>query len=224
MTEPALFAAPRARRRAVGGSHCRVDATPQPWPSRTTKRLAAEDGFGLIELMAALVVLTVALLALAAGYDEAFVSLHKASQKTVAAQLADRQLELYRALPYDSVGLDPTATAAAAADSLYDDDPILAGDWVTDPVTGVQTQQPSGTVNDVTFAACGSTANCLPIQTVTGTDQRSYRIETFVRDRLNNTGTRWYERVVTVIVQDAGAAGDPEILRTTTAFDRTVDD
>jgi hypothetical protein len=59
---------------------------------------------------------------------------------------------------------------------------------------------------------------------VTGTDQRSYRIETFVRDRLNNTGTRWYERVVTVIVQDAGAAGDPEILRTTTAFDRTVDD
>jgi hypothetical protein len=169
-------------------------------------------------------VLTIALLALAAGYDEAFVSLHKASQKTVAAELADRQLELYRALPYDSIGLDPTATTAAASDAVYNGDPILAGDWVTDPITGVQTQQPSGTVNDVTFAGCGATANCLPIQSVTGTDSRSYRIETFVRDRLNNTGTRWYERVVTVIVQDASASGDPEILRMTTAFDRTVDD
>lgn len=224
MTEPPLSAASTTRRRVEGGSHRRVGASSRPWLIRTRDRLAAEDGFGLIELMAALVVLTIALLALAAGYDEAFVSLHQASQKTVAADLADRQIELYRALPYDSVGLDPTATSAAASDTLYAGDAILAGDWVTDPVTGVQTQQPSGTVNDVTFAACGSTANCLPIQTVTGSDKRSYRIETFVRDRLNNTGTRWYERVVTVIVQDASVAADPEILRMTTAFDRTVDD
>jgi prepilin-type N-terminal cleavage/methylation domain-containing protein len=188
------------------------------------QHLVEEDGFGLVELLAAMAVLTIALLALAAGYDEAFLSLHRASQKTVAAQLADSQMELYRTLPYDSIGLDATAASNAAADATYDDDPILAGDWVTDPVTGVQTQLPSGTVNDVTLSGCGAAANCQPIQTVTGTDSRSYRIETFVRDRLNNPGTRWYERVVTVIVQDAGSAGDPEILRLTSAFDRTVDD
>lgn len=188
-----------------------------------TPRIESEDGFGLIELMVAVTILTVALLAIAAGYDQAFLSLHRASQESVAAQLADRQLELYRALPYASIGLDQ-ATTSTLTDSLYANDPILAGDWVTDPVTGVQTQQPSGTVNDVTIAGCGAAANCLPVQTVTGSDHRSYRIETFVRDRLNNTGTRWYERVVTVLVQDAGTAGDPEILRLTSAFDRTVTD
>lgn len=191
-------------------------------------RLKAEDGFGLIELMAALVVLTIALLALAAGYDEAFISLHKASQKTVAAELADKQLELYRALPYDSIGLDATATADVGTvgnadyDALYANDPILAGDFVTDQQTGVTTQLPSGTVNDVT-GTCGTAPNCLPIQTVTGTDGRSYRIETFIRDRTdpaNNTGIRWTERVVTVILQDAETAGDPELLRITSAFDR----
>lgn len=191
--------------------------------------VAAEDGFGLIELMAALVVLTIALLALAAGYDQAFLSLHRASQKTVAAELADKQLELYRALPYASIGLDATTTTNvgtvgnAAYDSRYTNDPILAGDYVTDQQTGITSQLPSGTVNDVAVSGCGSTPNCLPIQSVTGTDKRSYRIETFVRDRTdpaNNTGIRWTERVVTVVVQDAGTAGDPEILRITSAFDR----
>lgn len=192
-------------------------------------RIQEEDGFGLIELMAALVVLTIALLALAAGYDEAFVSLHRSSQKTIAAQLADRQLELYRALPYGSIGLDATTTANvgtvgnAAYDALYAGDPILAGDFVTDQQTGVTSQLPSGTVNDVVRSGCGSTPSCLPIQTVAGSDGRSYRIETFVRDRTdpaNNTGIRWTERVVTVIVQDPSVAGDPEILRITSAFDR----
>ncbi|HVV59497.1 MAG TPA: hypothetical protein VHC45_14145 [Gaiellaceae bacterium] len=195
-------------------------------------RLKAEDGLGLIELMAALVVLTIALLGLAAGYDEAFMSLHKASQKTVAAELADKQLELYSALPYDSIGLDATTTADvgtvgnAAYDPLYAEDPLLAGDFVTDQQTGVTTQLPSGTVNDVTISGCGSAPHCLPIQTVTGTDRRSYRIETFVRDRTdpeNNTGIRWTERVVTVVVQDADTAGDPELLRLTSAFDRGPD-
>lgn len=172
--------------------------------------------------MAALSVLTIALMALAAGYDEAFLSLHKASQKTVATELADVQLELYRSLPYDRIGLDADQLTTAASDTLYDDDPILAGDFVTDPVTGVQTQLPSGTVNDVSISGCGTTANCLPIQTVTGTDHRSYRIETFVRDRLNNPGTRWYERVVTVIVQDGSSSGDPEVVRLTSAYDRTT--
>jgi prepilin-type N-terminal cleavage/methylation domain-containing protein len=232
MTEPAFSAAPRAQRRDTEGSHCLIGSTPWPGPGRLRTRLAAEDGFGLIELMAALVVLTIALLALAAGYDEAFLSLHEASQKTVAAELADRQMELYRALPYTSIGLDATTTAAVgtvgdpAYDALYADDALLAGDFVTDQETGVTSQLPSGTVNDVTISGCGSAANCLPIQTVTGTDNRSYRIETFVRDRTdpaNNTGIRWTERVVTVIVQDAGTAGDPELLRLTSAFDRGPD-
>jgi len=173
------------------------------------ERLRSEDGFGLIELMVAVTILTIALLALAAGYDSAFVSLHKSSQKTVANELADRQLDLYRALPFASIGLDETATTGA--DALYSTNSIL------DPV---QTGDPSGVANDVTITGCGTTPNCLPVQTVTGSDGRQYRMETFIRDRDNLTAIRWTERVVWVVVRDAAASGEPEILRLSTAFDR----
>jgi Tfp pilus assembly protein PilV len=189
-------------------------------------RAREEDGFLMIELVTAMVVLAIALLALMAGYDSAFVSLHKAASKATAAKLANSQLELYSAVPFDSIGLDQATTDAVgdssngAYDSLYTTNDLLAGDWVTDPVTGVQTQEPSGTVNDVEISGCGSTPDCLPVQTVTGPDGHSYRIETYIRDRANSPGIRWTERVVTVVVQDAGTAGDPEIVRMTTAFDR----
>ena len=65
---------------------------------------------GLVELLAAMVILSIALLALLAGYGSAFTSLRLASQKTTATQLANSQMELYRALPYGSIGLDATTT------------------------------------------------------------------------------------------------------------------
>src|SRR5205823_967971 len=45
-------------------------------------RLRDERGMGLIELVAAMVVITIALLALMASYDQAFFSLHAAARKT----------------------------------------------------------------------------------------------------------------------------------------------
>jgi Tfp pilus assembly protein PilV len=180
----------------------------------------------MIELMAAMVVITIALLALMAGYDSAFVSLHNASQKAVASKLANQQLELYTALPFASIGLDSTTTDAVgdpangAYDSLYATNALLTGDLVTDPDTGDVTQEPSGTVNDVEIDSCGSSANCLPIQTVTGPDGRHYRIETYVRDEANSPSIRWTERVVTVIVRDANQTSLPELVEMSTAFDR----
>jgi Tfp pilus assembly protein PilV len=180
----------------------------------------------MIELMAAMVVITIALLALMAGYDSAFVSLHNASEKAIASKLANQQLELYDALPYASIGLDATTTdnvgdpANPAYDSLYATNDLLAGDWVTDPNTGDTTQEPSGTVNDVEISGCGSAANCLPIQSVTGPDGRHYRIETYIRDEANSPSIRWTERDVTVIVRDTGSASLPELVVVSTAFDR----
>jgi prepilin-type N-terminal cleavage/methylation domain-containing protein len=191
-----------------------------------TPRAREEDGFGMIELLAAIMILSIALLALMAGYDSAFVSLHSSAQKSTAVTLGNGQLELYRSLPYASVGLDDTTTQAVGAstnpsyDSRYATNALLDGDWSTDPVTGLLVQAPSGTVNDVTFTGCGSSPQCLPIQTVTGSDGHHYRLETFIRDRPNSTGIRWTERVVTVIVRDASLSALPEIVRISTAFDR----
>jgi Tfp pilus assembly protein PilV len=187
------------------------------------RRIRAEDGFGLIELTVAMFVLSIALLTLMAAFDTAAVSLHSSAQKTTAAQLGESQLELYRALPYAQIGLDQATvdaigTAGPSYDALYSTNSILDG--TVDNTTTPPTVNPSGTVNDVAIVGCGSTPQCLPIQTVTGSDHRSYRIETFVVDVENNPSIRWTERVVTVIVRDASASGMPEIAELSTAFDR----
>ena|SRR5579871_4122416 len=193
------------------------------------QRLRAADGFGLVEMVAAMTVLAIALLSLLAGYGSAVLSLRASATKTSATELANAQLELYRALPYASIGLDAATVAAIgddtnqSYDSLYDTNAALAGQWVTDPSTGQQTQLPSGTVNDVVISGCGSSANCLPVQVVTGSDHHSYRIETYVRDEQNpyaTTGITWTERIVTVVVRDAQATGEPELAQLESAFDR----
>jgi type II secretory pathway pseudopilin PulG len=189
-------------------------------------RARAEGGFLMIELVVTMVILSIALMALMAGYDSSFISLHNASNESTASKLANQQLELYSALPFDSIGLDQATTDAVgdpadpAYDSLYATNDLLAGDFITDPITGDLTQEPSGTVNDVEITGCGSTPNCLPVQTVTAANGHQYRIETFVRDAANSPGIRWTERDVTVVVRDAQKSTLPELVQTATAFDR----
>jgi type II secretory pathway pseudopilin PulG len=186
-----------------------------------------EGGFLMIEMTAAIVILSFALLALMAGFDSAFLSLHKSDQKATASTLANQQLELYRALPYNSIGLDKTTTqnvgdsSNAAYDSTYTTNSLLDGDFVPDPNDpNTLIQNPSGTVNEIMINGCGTAANCEPIQSVTGPDHRHYRIETYVRDRPNNTAITWSERVVTVVVQDADQSSFPTIFQMETAFDQ----
>jgi len=88
----------------------------------------------MVELLAAMFILTIALLALMAGYSSAFVSLHSASNKSTAATLADNQLELYSSLPYDSVGLDQaTLQTTQTGDSLYVADEAGLNSTLADP-------------------------------------------------------------------------------------------
>jgi prepilin-type N-terminal cleavage/methylation domain-containing protein len=175
-------------------------------------RLRSERGFGLIELLAAMAVLSIALLALLAGYGSAVVSLRASSQKTTAWSIVSAQLELYRALPYTSIGLDTDALSTAeASDALYAADHASLDD-----------PNPLSAGTDVTIDNCGTSPQCTPVQTVTGTDQRTYRLETFVRDVQDqkSSSITWTERVVTVIIRDPGTTGSPVILQVSSAFDR----
>ena len=178
-------------------------------------RLRDERGMGLIELVAAMVVITIALLALMASYDQAFFSLHAAARKTAAASLAETQLELYGALPYASIGLSSSlVTTAKASDAFYTSDEASL--------------TPSGTT-EVTNATCTTTAaQCEPVQaSITGSDRKNYRLETFVRDisqsltcqgQTTSCGTTT-ERDVTVIVRDPNVSGTPVVYQVTAAFD-----
>ena len=179
---------------------------------RMTARLRKQDGFGLIELLAAMAVLSIALLALLAGYGSAVVSLRLSSRMTTVSALANQQLELYRAVPFASIGLDDTAVASAEAT-----DPVYASDR-----TALDDPNPLSAGVDVTIVGCGTTPQCTPIQSVVGTDHRTYRLETFVRDvqDQNSSSITWTERVVTVIVRDPSQTGSPIVFQVSSAFDR----
>jgi Tfp pilus assembly protein PilV len=175
------------------------------------ERLRDEAGMGLVELTIAMFMLTIALLALAAGYDSAAISVHNADKKTVAAKLAASQIELYQSLKVSLIGLDQTTLSniQAAGSSVPG-----ASDYVNDEA-GLS---PRG--SDHTIASCGTTPQCSPIQDVAGPENHPYRIETFVRDVVNSgaTGT-WNERWVTIIVRDRGTTGNPVLFSETSAFD-----
>ncbi|MGH3008502.1 MAG: type IV pilus modification PilV family protein [Gaiellaceae bacterium] len=163
----------------------------------------SEDGFLTIELTVAIVLITIALLALMAAYDQAFFSLHSSAKTSSAGLVAETQLELYASLPYSSIGLDSaTRTTTKSSDANYStDEAALPG---------------SGT--DVTISSCGSSARCAPVQTLTGSDGRSYKLETFIR-AIAPAGSTWTEKVITVIVRDMSKSGSPQVFEEQTAFD-----
>lgn len=169
---------------------------------------------GLIELVAAVVVITIALLALMASYDQAFFSLHAAARKSAAASLAESQLEIIGAIPYAQIGVSSSLLTTANANTMFAADKAALS--------------PSGT--DVTYASCTTTvAQCKPLQTsVLGSDGKHYRVETFIRDVsqtlscqgvTGSCGTTT-ERVATVIVRDPNVSGTPRVYEVTASFDQ----
>jgi Tfp pilus assembly protein PilV len=164
----------------------------------------SESGFLTIELMAAVLIITVSLLALMAAYDQSFFSIHSSAKTSAAGQLAENQLELYASLPYSSIGLDSTTlTTTKSTDVNYSSDESAL----------------PGTGSDVTITGCGSSAQCSPVQTMTGSDGKSYKLETFIRALTNNSASTWTEKVVTVVVRDLSTSGFPKVLTIQTGFD-----
>jgi type II secretory pathway pseudopilin PulG len=163
-----------------------------------------EEGFFLIELIAAMLVLSIGLLALIGAYSFGYFSIGSAGRTSAAGLLANNQLELYSSLPYSAIGLDAaTLSSVKATDATYStDESALSG---------------SGT--DVTLSSGCASVQCSPIQTLTGPDHKTYKLETFIRLLANpNISTR-SEKVVTVVVRNASVSGSPKVLTMQTAFD-----
>jgi type II secretory pathway pseudopilin PulG len=66
-------------------------------------RLGKEEGFGLVELLMAILMLNIGILAIVAAFSSSSIALRRASRVATASALADAQMELYRALKYDSI-------------------------------------------------------------------------------------------------------------------------
>jgi type II secretory pathway pseudopilin PulG len=139
-----------------------------------------------MELLLALTILNIGLLALVASLNSGILAVERASRISTAATLADSQMELYRAIKYTALALDDTATKTLT-DSTYRSDPVLAGD-VNNSVT--------------TMTNCGGMPNyCNPSRSVTGADRRQYRVDSYITWTTPTSGRQ--VKLVTVVVREA---------------------
>jgi prepilin-type N-terminal cleavage/methylation domain-containing protein len=168
------------------------------------KALRRQEGFGLIELLIAMTVLAVGILALFAMFESGIRSTTRASMVTTAGALADREMENFRAIRYDTIGLPESLVGAAVTGSPpYGSDPAFQ----TDPA------------NRVPVAACGTSPACVPVKTVPGADGRSYRVDTYVNWQTVGSGRS--VKLVTIVVRDASDV-NKVWARTASAFDEST--
>ncbi|HEU4450189.1 MAG TPA: prepilin-type N-terminal cleavage/methylation domain-containing protein [Gaiellaceae bacterium] len=103
-----------------------------------------ERGFGMVELVAAMTIMMIGVLAVFALFQSGLVQLRRASTITTAGALADAEMERFRAVKYETLGLDAGEVAAlvAAEDpDVYAAHEAYANDGaVTTSVTGGLTQ------------------------------------------------------------------------------------
>jgi prepilin-type N-terminal cleavage/methylation domain-containing protein len=167
--------------------------------TRATRVRRDEAGFGLIELMIAMTVLAIGILALFAMFESGIRSIARASAVTTAGALADTEMESYRAVRYNAIGLPDTLIPTSPP-------------YTTDPAY-------SSTAR-VHVNACG-TSPCttkVPVQTLTGADGRSYRVDTYVTYQTVGSGRQ--VKLVTIVVRD-GTDVTKVWARTASAFDES---
>jgi Tfp pilus assembly protein PilV len=85
----------------------------------------------MIELLAAMTVMLIGILAVFGLFQASIIQLRRASTETTAAALADAEMERYRAVRFDSIGL--ADADVVAADATYKGDSAYRAD--TSPAT-----------------------------------------------------------------------------------------
>jgi len=121
-------------------------------------RARTEDGFGLVELLCALTVLMVGLLAVYAMFGAGMTQIKRASTVTTAAALADTQLEKLRAIKFQSIGL--AEAHLASADSAYTSDSAYLADLT--PTTTLAAAITATTQTTITVASAASFPTATP--------------------------------------------------------------
>jgi Tfp pilus assembly protein PilV len=171
-------------------------------------RVREENGFGMVELLVAIVMLNIGILALMGSFASSTLSLRGSGYTSNATVLADKAIEVYRDLYSSAIYLTQASiTAAPAAYATY----------------GSATNRITDSTNGSTYAdISASKSSCLPklsdgslaitwmdptnaTQTVTGPDGKSYTMYVYV-NAVQPTGaggttlTTGYTKQVTVAV------------------------
>jgi type II secretory pathway pseudopilin PulG len=174
-------------------------------------RLRAEAGIGLVELLIAMTVLAVALLALVAAFTSGALTLQRAGQTSTASALANQQMELYRGLKYCAIRLDDAATNLPGP-APYTSDAAYSASQVLDTAVCGGSAQPCGAGPPPECDASRDVpANLSP-------DKRRYRVDTYIV--YVNTAPAREHKQVTVVVRDADNLTAAGLVRTSSKFDQ----
>jgi type II secretory pathway pseudopilin PulG len=157
-------------------------------------RARDESGFGMLELLMAMVMLNVGILAIVGAFSSGNVALARASRISTAAALANKQIEVYRGLKYDNILFVTSEWNSAIADSTYTSDVVYQTN-MANPVA------PKALVPTVTSCPANvpSTA-CDPSYTTTGADHKPYRVDTYLYFDTPTLGNQL--KTISVVVRD----------------------
>jgi len=176
----------------------------------------SEAGFGLVELLIAMVILQVALLALVGAFGAGSVALGRASKANTAQALANQQMELYRSMTYDPIGLD---TAAAPTTGMYVADTSVCQASQT-PVCGNTGPRnnpntspwsctaTSGATSVSLYYSANGINPCVAHRLVSGAgspDGQTYYVDTYIKLTTSSATQRAYKQLA-VVVRD-GVSG-----------------
>ncbi len=147
-------------------------------------RLRGQNGFGLIELLMAMTMLNIGLLAVVAAFTSGIWGLARAGSISTASALSDQQMELYRGLPNACIYItSPPSSGVYAGDSAYSASQV--------------TSAAACTAAGFTPPAKATT----PSQTIVGPDHHKYEVDTYIVTVTPQVNARSVPQV-TVVVRD----------------------
>ena len=149
-----------------------------------------ESGFGIVELLIAMAILSIGILALASAFTSGTVALRRASRTATATAIADAQLERYRAIRYCAIYLEP-ATVPAAGTNYWTG---FAGPLVTTRGASCPDAVPTEAVT--------ARRDLLPAETPDG---HRYRVDTYITEGAPTSAPVALSqnvKTVTVVVHD----------------------
>ena len=148
----------------------------------------------MLELLMAMVMLNVGILAVVAAFSSGNAALYRANRISTAGALANKQMEAYRGLKYDNIVFVTSEWTSAIANSTYTGDTVYQTNMYN-PVA------PHALVPTVTTCPANVPATaCDPSYTTTGADHRSYRVDTYLYFDTPTSGNQL--RAVTVVIRN----------------------
>jgi type II secretory pathway pseudopilin PulG len=155
---------------------------------RARRRLGDESGSMLIELLIALSFLAITIGALVTVYASTILSLRHTSIEGNALTLVDKQMEMFKTLPYSGIAITGV--------------PGSGDPYVADPPSNLDSGQRAAISGG---QATGGTISAT--QTVTGPDNRTYRVDTYVFPITPNLGQPGLQITVAVRLVTGGTTG-----------------